>query len=819
MKKITLIVLLLHSFFSFSQIKGKVTDSYKNPISFVSIYLDKTITGTTSNDAGNYELNIKTPGDYTIVFQFLGYKTIKKIVSITDFPFQLNVVMDDEKVVLDEISINTGENPANKIIRKAIDNKSINTDKFKEYTSSFYSRGLFKVKNAPEKILGQSLGDLGGGLDSTRTGIIYLSETISEITFQKKPAEFKEKIIASKVSGSDNGISFNRAEEANFDFYSNAILIAENNLVSPISDNAFRYYSYELEGSFYEKNGRLINKIKVNPKRSRDRVFTGFIYIVEEDWAIYGVDLKASGEQVGIPIIEVLKFKQDYNYSESNKAWIKISQIIDFKFGLFGFNVDGRFSGAYSDYNFSPKFKEETFSNEVLSFAKGATEKDSLFWENLRPVPLTSEEKNDYLLKDSIKETRKSKKYLDSLDKNNNPIKITSLFTGYIYRNSFKNWSISINSPLTTISYNTVQGRNTTTSINYFKSLNKTGKWIQAGANLNYSMSEKKIRPVLYFTKKWNSILRPKMFISVGKKISQFNERNPISKFYNTIYSLFLKENYLKIYEKSFSKISYSQEVLNGLYISGSLEYASRKPLFNTSNFVVFGRDIPFQSNNPIDPTNFTAPFNTHNIASLNIGTSIVFDQKYVSYPNRKINFDNSRYPSLSIRYRKNFGSNVSEYNSDVLISNIRQNISIGNLGEFNYNIRSGIFFEKKDIAFMDYLHANGNQLKLAPSNRNSSFGLLNYYKFSTNDKYTEVHLEHNFKGRLLRNIPLLNTLNFHVVANAKGLFTGGRKPYSEFSLGLDNIGIGKWRFLRIDYVRSNFNGKKGDGFLFGISF
>ena len=819
MKKIVLLVLLLHSFPSFSQIKGKVTDSDKNPISFVSIYPDKTITGTTSNDAGNYELNIKTPGNYTIVFQFLGYKTIKKTVSITDFPFQLNVVMVDEKVVLDEISINTGENPANKIIRKAIDNKSNNTDKFKEYTSSFYSRGLFKVKNAPEKILGQRLGDLGGGLDSTRTGIIYLSETVSEITFQKKPAEFKEKIIASKVSGSDNGISFNRAEEANFDFYSNAVLIAENNLVSPISDNAFRYYRYELEGSFYEKNGRLINKIKVNPKRSKDRVFSGFIYIVEEDWAIYGVDLKASGEQIGIPIIEVLKFKQDYNYSESNKAWIKISQIIDFKFGLFGFNVDGRFSGAYSDYNFSPKFKKETFSNEVLSFAKGATEKDSLFWENLRPVALTSEEKKDYLLKDSFKETRKSKKYLDSLDKENNPIKITSLFTGYTYRNSFKDWSISINSPLTTISYNTVQGRNTTTTINYFKSLNKTGKWIQAGANLNYSMSEKKIRPVFYFTKKWNSIQRPRIFISVGQKINQFNERNPISKFYNTIYSLFLKENYLKIYEKSFSKISYSQEILNGLYISGSLEYESRKPLFNTSNFVVFGRDIPFQSNNPIDPTNFTAPFNTHNIASLNIGTSIVFDQKYVSYPNRKINFDNSRYPSLSIRYRKNFGSNVSEYNSDVLISNIRQNISIGNLGEFNYNIRSGIFFEKKDIAFMDYLHANGNQLKLAPSNRNSSFGLLNYYKFSTNDKYAEVHLEHNFKGRLLRNIPLLNTLNFHVVANAKGLFTGGRKPYSEFSLGLDNIGIGKWRFLRIDYVKSNFNGKKGDGFLFGISF
>ena len=59
-----------------------------------------------------------------------------------------------------------------------------------------------------------------------------------------------------------------------------------------------------------KKNERLINKIKVNPKRSRDRVFTGFIYIVEEDWAIYGVDLKASGEQVGIPIKEVLNLNK-----------------------------------------------------------------------------------------------------------------------------------------------------------------------------------------------------------------------------------------------------------------------------------------------------------------------------------------------------------------------------------------------------------------------------------------------------------------------------------------------------------------------------
>ena len=99
-----------------------------------------------------------------------------------------------------------------------------------------------------------------------------------------------------------------------------------------------------------------------------------------------------------------------------------------------------------------------------------------------------------------------------------------------------------------------------------------------------------------------------------------------------------------------------------------------------------------------------------------------------------------------------------------------------------------------------------------------AKIGLLNYYALSNNDKYAEAHVEHNFKGFLLGKIPLINKLNYHLVLGAKGLFTGGNQPYSEYSVGLDNIGFGKWRFLRVDYVRSNFGGIKRDGFLFGIS-
>ena len=220
-KSIIVILLLLFVFAVNAQIKGKVTDEQGIPLSSVSVYLENTFAGTTTNNNGAYNLAVKKPGRYAVFFQILGFTTLKKEVSITSFPFELDAVLGEENVQLKEIVISTKDNPANRIIRNVIANKDKNTDRYAKYTAKFYSRGLYKITDAPESFLGQNLGDFGGGLDSTRSGIVYLSETVSEISFQKNPKNFKEKIIASKVSGKDNGISFNRAEDARINFYEN----------------------------------------------------------------------------------------------------------------------------------------------------------------------------------------------------------------------------------------------------------------------------------------------------------------------------------------------------------------------------------------------------------------------------------------------------------------------------------------------------------------------------------------------------------------------------------------------------------------------
>ncbi|MFT6959634.1 MAG: hypothetical protein ACJA17_000728, partial [Polaribacter sp.] len=335
MKKSFIITLLFCASIMSAQLKGNITDKNGEPLSSVSVYLENTFTGTTTNDNGDYSLTLKKPGKYTLVFQIIGFTTLKKEVLITSFPFELDVVLEEENVQLKEIVISTKDNPANRIIRNVIANKDKNTDKYSNYTAKFYSRGLLRIKDAPEKFLGRSIGDLGGGLDSTRSGIVYLSETFSNISFQKKPKKFKEKITASKVSGKESGVSFNRAEESNLDLYENSLEVF-NGLISPIATNAFSYYKYKLVGTFYDTNGRLINKIKLIPKRKNDRVFDGFIYIVEDDWALYGTDVTTTGAQIGIPIVNSLELKQGYKYAKEIAAWVLTNQTIGFDVSFFG---------------------------------------------------------------------------------------------------------------------------------------------------------------------------------------------------------------------------------------------------------------------------------------------------------------------------------------------------------------------------------------------------------------------------------------------------------------------------------------------------
>ncbi len=814
--KITWLLLIIITV-SHAQIKGLISDTNKQALPFVNIYVQDLYVGTTSNSDGNYELNINKPGNYNIVFQYLGFKTVKKNVSILHFPYQLNITLLETEVALDKVEINSKKNPANEIIKRTIENRKANQLKTQNFTANFYSRGIYRIKNAPKKILGQKLGDFGGGLDSARSGVIYLSETISTIT--KSSDKFNEHIIASKVSGNDNGFSFNQASVVNFNFYKNSVALGDK-LISPISSDAFSYYSYKLVDSFYEDK-HLINKIKVTPKRLTDNVFEGFIYIAENDWAIYGIDLSVTGKQLQIPAIKKLVLKQNYTYSNTDKLWSIFSQSIDFEFGMLGINIDGRFTAVYSNYNFKPLFTTKTFTNEVLFFEDKANKKDSAFWNLIRPVPLTREEVKDYQLKDSIKTIRKSEKYLDSVDLKHNKFGFGNLIFGYHYQKSYKDELLNVGSPLFNAQFNTVQGWHTNMETSFYKNYKEKKQKLWINSNFDYGFFDKIFRPNASISYQFNNKTKPFIALSGGRKLSQFNQNNPIAAVLNSATSLFFERNYAKFYDKTFAQFSVGQEILNGVNIASSVAYENRKPVFNTTDYAVFNREnVVYSSNNPLAPSNFTsAPFVANHIFKLSVSAKIRFSQEYISLPEQKINLGSNKYPKIDIEYTKGFASSNSKFNYDFVETSIYQTIDMQKKGYFSYRLIAGSFLLKDQLAFTDYKHFNGNQTHLNLNyNASDTFNLLPYYDFSTDGNYAEFHLQHHFDGYIFRKLPLLNSLQFKFVLGANMLVTPLHKPYSEFNIGIENIGFGKFRFLRVDFVHSNFNASKLNGLMFGLN-
>ena len=822
MKNYTLIAFLFFSISNFAQIKGTITDEKGNPLPFVSVFEENTYSGTTSNEQGKYQLNIKEVGKNKIIFQYLGFKTQKITVSADAKTMTLDVKMLEESFALNEVVIDPKNNPANAIIRSAIANKKDNSDKTARYTADFYSKGMFKVKDLPKKILGKKVDlgqDMASNLDSTGTGILYLSETISKITFEK-PNKLKEKIIASRISGNNKGYSYNTASLSTYDFYENT-LDFDIKLISPIADNAFSYYKYKLEGTFFDENNHQINKIKVIPKRDKEPVFEGYIYIVDDSFAIYAIDLDIKGYRMKNEFTEVMQLNQSFSYNTKNKIWTKNAQTLDFTAGIFGIKFSGKFNYVYSNYEFPASFEKKTFGNEIVAFEANANKKDDAFWNEIRPIPLTIEEKTDYTKKDSLQTIRKSQKYTDSIDAKTNKFKITDVLMGYGYKNTFKKYSFDYKGllNLTSLSFNTVQGFNLDSGFSFKKGNEEEGKTTSVSTTFNYGFSDQRFRAIGQFTHKFNNINYATISASGGTKVAQFNSAEPISKLINSVSSLFYKDNYMKLYNLEFAQVNYSQNILNGVKLIAKAGYEQRKPLFNTTDYSFFKRDDQYSSNNPQAPNDFTTPaFDQHHLFKTALTTLINFGTKYISRPDGRYNVKNDKYPTLSLTYEKAFAASEKKYEFERIGAFASYDLSLGNKGILGMNLRAGKFFNAENISFIDYRHFNGNQTHIGTSNRYLNvFNLMPYYTNSTNDSYFEMHLEHNDMGFVTNKIPLINLLKSTMNIGFHSLAIPDRKPYSEFTVGLDNLGFGKFKIFRLDYVHSYQGGIQQNGVVFGL--
>ncbi|HRP56295.1 DUF5686 and carboxypeptidase regulatory-like domain-containing protein [Agriterribacter sp.] len=773
-------------------VAGTVKDNKGNALPFASVVVKGGVIGTTANNAGKYILNLP-PGNYTLQCMHVGYKMQEQEITVQRQGLEVDFTLLLQELILKEIVIGDAEDPAYGIIRQAIKKRSFYKDQVNAFQCQVYIKGQLRLRDYPETILGQKI-DFADG-DTGKNKMIYLSETIAAYSFQK-PEKEKVEVTSTRVSGQSDGFGFGSPRYVTF--YDNNIQISNalnpRGFISPIAENALNFYRYKFMGSFTE-NGRLINHIKVTPKRSYEPLFSGYINIVEDEWRIHSVDLMLT-KKSQMELADTLRIEHLY-VPVTKDVWMIHSQVVYPAVKMFGFDAKGSFVTVYSDYILDPEFDKDYFSNIILKYDTGSNKKPRAYWDTVRPVPLLDDEIMDYLKKDSLEIVRRDPRYLDSVDRRKNrftPLGI--LIFGQTFNRQSKKSSFSYPPLIEVTNFNTVEGFNINFGPTYSRNFTEN-RSVSVTPTVRYGFTNRHFNGDMAARYTFGKGRINSIALAGGKKIFQLNNDNPVRPIVNTYNTLLFGSNYLKIYEAGFAEIAFTRGVGEGATIKANISYQDRIPLSNTDD-TYWGSAKNLSRRTPNYPVELVSEnFQRHQALFAAFTVSYRPGTKYIQLPERKINLG-SRYPMFTISYAKGINGVLgSDVDYDRWKFSVKDDINVRLAGMFDYNISVGGFFNNRRLEIPDYQHFNGNQMLVATEYLNS-FQLAPYYARSTTERlYATLNVEHHFNGFLTNKIPFIKKLNLHLVGGANAFVVNKNNYYYEAFGGIENI----LKIIRVDYI------------------
>lgn len=787
-------------------ISGTIKDKNGTLLPFSSILVKGTTQGVSANSKGVYAVQLQ-PGEYTLVCQYIGHKTVEKKIKVGKGDETIDFELEAQQYNLKDVEVKAGgEDPAYAIIRKAIEKREEHLKEIKKFQCEVYIKGQMQLRNYSKSFFGQKI-DFEDG-DTSKRKMIFLSETVAKYSVQL-PEKHKVEVISTKVSGRSGG--FGLSDPQIISFYENNISVGEGlnprGFISPIANGAIGFYKYKFEGTFFE-NGKEVSRIKVIPRRAYEPLFNGYINIIEDEWRIQSVDLYLLREQQ-MQYLDTLRIQQLYVPS-GNNMWVIKNQVIYPAGKLFGFDFFGTFVQVYDKFDMEPAFKPKFFDHTVIKFYDSSNKKSAGYWDSIRPVPLLTEEMRDYKKKDSLEQVRKDPRYLDSLDKKRNKITLGGvLFTGQSYSVRKKKEFISFDALISTLNYNTVEGAVVNFSPSYRKRFEGRSS-IFINPDIRYGITNGHLNPSISMGYNFGKKYQQSISIAGGRNVYQFSNNNAITPRINSLTTLLFGNNYMKLYEANFFRTNYNAGIGNGFNISASFQFQDRFPLENLADPVSWKKSgaESFTPNYPTDLTAANMPRNQ--AATLSVGIAWRPGMDYLELPDRKIGLG-SKYPTLSASITKGIngflGSDIDYTKWRIGISD-ELDLKLG--GKFSYNMNFGGFFDAAKTFIPDYQHYLGNQTIFA-SRELASFQLAPYYKYSNTAKFNiAAHAEYHLNGLLSNKIPGFKKLNWFFVTGVNALHVDKGTDYYELLFGIENI----LKVIRVDFVQGF---EKGGGRPSGI--
>ncbi len=454
---------------------------------------------------------------------------------------------------------------------------------------------------------------------------------------------------------------------------------------------------------------------------------------------------------------------------------------------------------------------------EVQLVEKGVNERDTTYWSQVRPVPLTEEEKIDYHKKDSSEVIRKSRPYQDSLDRKRNELGVGKLLlTGYTYSNTFAKRTFAVQPIFNELQYNTVEGYVLNAEATYTQRTDDR-RFLSLTPTLRYGFSNHQLQPSLTLNWQLDPQKTRQLGLVAGRTIENFDRNSQLTPFINSVYSLLANRNYAKLYRRDGAELSYLWEPVNGLTVRGAASYFRRVELYNTADYL--WHDVPgraFTSNQPVaEEAPSGTGFGQSNAAVLGLSLSYRPGQRYIMRPEGKYNLG-SKWPLLNVQGRLAvphlLGADVRYL---LLQGSARYSRQFGLLGTSAVQLVVGGFVGKQEgLTFADYHHFSGNRTLLAADF--AQFQLLDYYQYSTRASYFEGHFNHHFNGFIFNKIPLLRALKWQEVISLNYLHTAQIGHYLELGAGVEHI----LKIVRVDFYTGLQSGQHtNSGLRLGLGF
>ena len=779
---------LLFTPFAFAQmLKGRVTDTNGSPVSAASIYITEIKQGVIGDKDGNFQIRL-APGAYHLECSCVGYDTGKKEITVKDENLDIKFILSERIVQLPEVVVNTGEDPAYSIMRKAIKKAPYYQSVVKESTYEAYTKGSGKLTGVPPKSFDKMSGeDLNYFKDK-----LLVQESVSEYKFTA-PDKYEQTIKAY----SSTIPNFADPKDAMGVIMMSVYQPMLGPVVSPLNPNSFSYYRFKYEGN-EEENGQIINKIRIIPKMKDPKLLEGLIYIADDEW-----DVRYAEFTLHLPFFQMY-FRLNY-HPVMGGIYLVTDYQTNAKIDIFGIkaNMDFLSSIQYNDIQLNDsliavensrkkpeiKKKELEIKNDgpfQIPFQKTvdsiATHRDSLYWLEARTTALNEEERMSYARKDSVQ------MHVDSLTRAQENPKFTfsNIITGGVLGrdSSFVRFRYSGLMDLFT-EYNFVDGVWLGQSFSLdFKRKKNTGLkidpyiyWASARKALNWKTD----LSLDYAPRKLGQLL-----LSAGKSSEDYSGDAGIDRFINAAFSLFYGKNYVFFYEKTFVRISNQIDIANGLQLNIATEYADRQTLENHTTWNIFGIKNHGRPNTP----DYGNPLNERESGLSKESIRLQYTPEYYyRIVNGKKRYAHSRFPTFTMDYQQGMNAFLKNNYSDFsrLELSVNQTIPLGIFDRFTYRAVAGWFLNKNTFNYIDYKHfSTGGNVWLNFSDWNMSYALLPLYSYSTNKNWVQAFATYQTDYLIIKRLPFLQGKLFTESVHAKFLHTPDKPYYSEWGYSVD---------------------------------